>query len=166
MSKHCEMILVRADPTDCHRIDERRSSGAWAGVARPRHPLSSFAQNHLRAQARQLGLGSAGCVSRRLGTASPFPATPSPSPVAWCPFPIPRSAQELYSRYAGRPASPRLPSTPPSRWRQGGYGRVATIVGLFFALGLVAALFLPGTRGKQLPESTHEPTRHKQRLVN
>jgi len=91
MSKHCEMILVRADPTDCHRIDKRRSSGAWAGVARPRHPLSSIAQNHLRAQARQLGLGSAGCVSRRLGTASPFPATPSPSPVAWCPFPIPRS---------------------------------------------------------------------------
>jgi MFS family permease len=35
----------------------------------------------------------------------------------------------------------------------GGYGRAATIVGLFFILGLVAAPFMPETRGKQLPET-------------
>ena len=46
--------------------DKRRSSGAWAGSTRPRHPLSSLAQNHLRAQARQPGLGSAECLWRRL----------------------------------------------------------------------------------------------------
>jgi hypothetical protein len=33
----------------------------------------------------------------------------------------------------------------------GGYGPAATIVGLFFILGLVAAPFLPETRGKPLP---------------
>ncbi len=33
----------------------------------------------------------------------------------------------------------------------GGYGRAATIVGLFYLLGLVAAPFLPETRGKPLP---------------
>jgi MFS family permease len=33
----------------------------------------------------------------------------------------------------------------------GGYGGAATIVGLFFILGLVAAPFLPETRGKPLP---------------
>src|SRR5438309_2662430 len=32
-------------------------------------------------------------------------------------------AQEFYSRYAGRPASPHPPSTPPSRWRQGARDR-------------------------------------------
>jgi len=35
----------------------------------------------------------------------------------------------------------------------GGYGRAATIVGLFFILGLVAAPFLPETNGKPLPET-------------
>src|SRR2546422_10474140 len=45
--------------------DKRRSSGAWAGSTRPRHPLSSSAQNHLRAQARQPGLGAAECLWRR-----------------------------------------------------------------------------------------------------
>jgi len=34
----------------------------------------------------------------------------------------------------------------------GGYGRAATLVGLFFILGLIAAPFLPETRGKPLPE--------------
>jgi hypothetical protein len=33
----------------------------------------------------------------------------------------------------------------------GGYGPAATIVGLFFVLGLIAAPFLPETRGKPLP---------------
>jgi len=46
--------------------DKPRSSGAWAGSTRPRHPLSSLAQNHLRAQARQPGLGSAECLWRRV----------------------------------------------------------------------------------------------------
>src|SRR5207245_4497969 len=46
--------------------DKRRSSGAWAGSTRPRHPLSSLARNHLRAQTRQPGLGSAECLWRRL----------------------------------------------------------------------------------------------------
>ncbi|HJU16039.1 MAG TPA: MFS transporter [Stellaceae bacterium] len=35
----------------------------------------------------------------------------------------------------------------------GGYGRAATIVGMFYLLGFVAAPFLPETRGKPLPES-------------
>jgi MFS family permease len=35
----------------------------------------------------------------------------------------------------------------------GGYGPAATIVGLFFILGIVAAPFLPETRGKPLPET-------------
>ena len=35
----------------------------------------------------------------------------------------------------------------------GGYGPAATFVGLFFALGLVAAPFLPETNGKPLPET-------------
>jgi len=35
----------------------------------------------------------------------------------------------------------------------GGYGTAATIVGLFFILGIVAAPFLPETRGKPLPET-------------
>ena len=38
----------------------------------------------------------------------------------------------------------------------GGYGPAATIVGLFFILGIVAAPFLPETNGKPLPE-TLEP---------
>lgn len=33
----------------------------------------------------------------------------------------------------------------------GGYGRAATIIGLFFLLGVVVAPFLPETRGKPLP---------------
>jgi hypothetical protein len=35
----------------------------------------------------------------------------------------------------------------------GGYGPAATIVGLFFILGLAAAPFLPETNGKPLPET-------------
>jgi hypothetical protein len=35
----------------------------------------------------------------------------------------------------------------------GGYGRAATILGLFYILGLVAAPFLPETNGKPLPET-------------
>ncbi len=34
----------------------------------------------------------------------------------------------------------------------GGYGRAATLVGLFFILGIVVAPFLPETKGKPLPE--------------
>jgi MFS family permease len=36
----------------------------------------------------------------------------------------------------------------------GGYGAAATLVGLFFILGVVAAPFLPETNGKPLPETT------------
>jgi hypothetical protein len=39
----------------------------------------------------------------------------------------------------------------------GGYGPAATLVGLFFILGVVATPFLPETRGKPLPE-TLSPT--------
>jgi MFS family permease len=35
----------------------------------------------------------------------------------------------------------------------GGYGRAATIVGLFYVLGLVVAPFLPETNGQPLPEA-------------
>jgi MFS family permease len=35
----------------------------------------------------------------------------------------------------------------------GGFGMAATIVGLFFILGVVAAPFLPETRGKPLPHA-------------
>src|SRR5262252_8226638 len=35
----------------------------------------------------------------------------------------------------------------------GGYGKAATIIGLFYILGLIAVPFLPETRGKSLPES-------------
>jgi hypothetical protein len=35
----------------------------------------------------------------------------------------------------------------------GGYGMAATIVGLFFLLGVLAAPFLPETRGQPLPET-------------
>jgi MFS family permease len=35
----------------------------------------------------------------------------------------------------------------------GGYGKAATIIGLFYILGLVAVPFLPETRGKPLPEA-------------
>jgi len=35
----------------------------------------------------------------------------------------------------------------------GGYGMAATIIGLFFVLGVVAAPFLPETRGQPLPET-------------
>jgi MFS family permease len=37
--------------------------------------------------------------------------------------------------------------------RLGGYGPAATLVGLFFAVGVVAAPFLPETNGKPLPEN-------------
>jgi len=35
----------------------------------------------------------------------------------------------------------------------GGYGKAATIIGMFYLLGLLAVPFLPETRGKPLPES-------------
>jgi hypothetical protein len=35
----------------------------------------------------------------------------------------------------------------------GGYGKAATIIGLFYILGLVTVPFLPETNGKPLPES-------------
>ncbi len=35
----------------------------------------------------------------------------------------------------------------------GGYGKAATIVGLFFIVGVIAAPFLPETRGKPLPHA-------------
>jgi MFS family permease len=35
----------------------------------------------------------------------------------------------------------------------GGYSKTATILGLFYILGLIAVLFLPETRGKPLPEA-------------
>jgi MFS family permease len=35
----------------------------------------------------------------------------------------------------------------------GGYGRAATIIGLFYILGLIAAPFLPETKGQPLPEA-------------
>jgi MFS family permease len=41
----------------------------------------------------------------------------------------------------------------------GGYGPAATIVGLFFILGLVAAPFLPETNGTRLPETRSPPLR-------
>ena len=34
----------------------------------------------------------------------------------------------------------------------GGYGKAATIIGMFYVLGLITAPFLPETRGKPLPE--------------
>jgi len=34
----------------------------------------------------------------------------------------------------------------------GGYGKAATIIGMFYILGLIAVPFLPETRGKPLPE--------------
>ena len=37
--------------------------------------------------------------------------------------------------------------------RLGGYGPAATIVGLFFILGVIAATFLPETNGKPLPDT-------------
>jgi hypothetical protein len=33
----------------------------------------------------------------------------------------------------------------------GGYGKAATIVGLFFIVGVIVAPFLPETRGEPLP---------------
>ena len=39
----------------------------------------------------------------------------------------------------------------------GGYGKAATIIGLFYILGLVAAPFLPETKGKPLPETAPPP---------
>jgi MFS family permease len=35
----------------------------------------------------------------------------------------------------------------------GGYGKAATIIGMFYILGLIAVPFLPETRGKPLPEA-------------
>jgi MFS family permease len=39
----------------------------------------------------------------------------------------------------------------------GGYGQAATIIGLFYILGLVAVPFLPETRGQPLPETASPP---------
>jgi MFS family permease len=39
----------------------------------------------------------------------------------------------------------------------GGYGQAATVVGLFYVLGLVAAPFLPETKGIPLPETVPTP---------
>jgi hypothetical protein len=39
----------------------------------------------------------------------------------------------------------------------GGYGPAATLVGLFFILGIVAAPFLPETRGQPLPDTVALP---------
>jgi hypothetical protein len=44
----------------------------------------------------------------------------------------------------------------------GGYGPAATIIGLFYALGLVAAPFLPETRGTPLPETMSAPSSLRQ----
>ena len=35
----------------------------------------------------------------------------------------------------------------------GGYGKAATILGMFYVLGLIAAPFLPETKGQPLPET-------------
>jgi hypothetical protein len=35
----------------------------------------------------------------------------------------------------------------------GGYGKAATIIGLFYIFGLLAVPFLPETKGKPLPEA-------------
>ena len=39
------------------------------------------------------------------------------------------------------------------RTPDGGYGKAATIISLFYALGLIAVPFLPETKGKPLPEA-------------
>jgi MFS family permease len=39
----------------------------------------------------------------------------------------------------------------------GGYGKTATIIGLFYILGLIAVPFLPETKGKPLPEADTLP---------
>jgi hypothetical protein len=39
----------------------------------------------------------------------------------------------------------------------GGYGKAATIIGLFYALGLFAVPFLPETKGMPLPEADTLP---------
>src|SRR6266581_4305989 len=47
----------------------------------------------------------------------------------------------------------------------GGYGKAATIIGLFYILGLIAVPFLPETKGKPLPEGDAlavEETRERQ----
>jgi hypothetical protein len=45
-----------------------------------------------------------------------------------------------------------------------GYGPAATLVGLFFILGVAAAPFLPETRGKPLPETVSPPWRRGRAL--
>jgi hypothetical protein len=40
----------------------------------------------------------------------------------------------------------------------GGYGPAATIIGSFFVLGFVVALFLPETKGRSLPGTMEELT--------
>jgi MFS family permease len=48
----------------------------------------------------------------------------------------------------------------------GGYGKTATIVGMFYILGLITVPFLPETRGKPLPEAeTLSPERDGQRIA-
>jgi MFS family permease len=46
----------------------------------------------------------------------------------------------------------------------GGYGKAATIIGLFYVLGLIAAPFLPETKGQPLPE-TEALAQEEQRLA-
>ena len=45
----------------------------------------------------------------------------------------------------------------------GGYGKAATIIGMFYVLGLVAVPFLPETKGMPLPESDEERPRDSER---
>jgi MFS family permease len=48
----------------------------------------------------------------------------------------------------------------------GGYGKAATIIGLFYILGLIAAPFLPETKGQPLPEAeTLSRPQEDERLV-
>jgi MFS family permease len=47
----------------------------------------------------------------------------------------------------------------------GGYGKTATIISLFYILGLVTAPFLPETKGKPLTETETLPQAHGERLA-
>jgi hypothetical protein len=46
----------------------------------------------------------------------------------------------------------------------GGYSKAATIIGLFYVLGVIAAPFLPETKGTPLPEAdalSQPPAEHQ-----
>jgi len=47
----------------------------------------------------------------------------------------------------------------------GGYGKAATIVGLFYILGLIAVPFLPETKGEPLPEAEDLSLSHRGEYV-